>query len=230
MRLNIPATSVRNIDGVIHATISEGGKCKVSKLKNGKLENVITVQGSSCVLLWGRNGKFLVSVASTLHLVSSNGTKPVLRARHGSWFWHTVEACGKVFVQEYGESPTGIHVSEDLENFRLLETNKDVDPLSKHFHYIAFDEERNTLIATLSNGNIVWGLILTECEYSWKPLYKGLWRFVSVLVEEDKVPNFNSDACKRQYNYIYILVRLMVVGRLNLQPLVMMNNLFNLAT
>ena len=102
MRLNIPATSVRNIDGVIHATISEGDKCKVSKLKNGELENVITAQGSPCVLLWGRNGKFLVSAASALHLVSSNGTKPVLRARHENWFWHAVEACGKVFVQKHG--------------------------------------------------------------------------------------------------------------------------------
>jgi len=186
MRLNISATSIRNIDGVIHATISEGGKGRVSKLKNGELEHVITVQASPCVLLWGRNGKFLVSVASTLHLVSSNGTKPVLRARHGNWFWHAVEACGKVFVQEYGESPTGIYVSEDLESFRLLVINKDVDPLSRHFRYIAFDERRNVLIATLGDGNIVRVATSTDCGYSWKPLYKGPWQFIPVLVEEGR--------------------------------------------
>jgi hypothetical protein len=186
MRLNIPATSVRNIDGVIHATISEGGKCKVFKLKNGELEDVITAQGSSCVLLWGCNGKFLVSVGNTLHLVSSNRTKPVLRARHGIWFWHAVKACGKVFVQEYGESSTSIYVSEDLESFRLLVSNKDVDSLSKHFHYIAFDEGRNILIATLGDGNIVRVATSTDCGYSWEPLYKGPWQLASVLVEEGR--------------------------------------------
>jgi hypothetical protein len=186
MRLNIPATSVKNIDGVIHTAISEGGKCKISKLKNEELEDVIIVQGSPCILLGGRNGKFLVSVGNTLHLVSSNRTKPVLRARHGNWFWHAVEACGKVFVQEYGESPTSIYVSEDLESFRLLASNKGVDPLSRHFHYIAFDEGRNILIATLGDGNIVRVATSTDCGYSWKPLYKGPWQFVPVLIEGDR--------------------------------------------
>jgi glycosyltransferase involved in cell wall biosynthesis len=79
---------------------------------------------------------------------------PVLRARHGNWFWHAVEACDKVFVEEYGESPTGIYVSEDLEDFELLVSSKDIDPSSRHFHYIAFDEERRVLITTLSNENI----------------------------------------------------------------------------
>jgi hypothetical protein len=104
-----------------------------------------------------------VSVGNTLHLVSSNRAKPVLRARHGNWFWHAVEACGKVFVQEYGENPTSIYVSEDLESFRLLVTNKDVDPLSKHFHYIAFDEGKNILIATLGDENIVRVSISIDC-------------------------------------------------------------------
>jgi hypothetical protein len=111
---------------------------------------------------------------------------PVLSARHGNWFWHAVEACGKVFVQEYGESPTGIYVSEDLESFRLLVINKDVDPLSRHFHYIAFDEGRNILIATLGDGNIVRVAISTGCGYSWKPLYKGPWQFAPVLVEKER--------------------------------------------
>jgi hypothetical protein len=150
------------------------------------LEDVITAQGSPCVLLWGCNGKFLVSVGNTLHLVSSNRTKPVLKARHGKWFWHAVEACGKVFVQEYGESSTGIYVSKDLESFRLLVTNKDIDPLSRHFHYVVLDEERDILIAALGDGNIVRVATSTDCGSSWKPLYKGPWQFVPVLIEGDR--------------------------------------------
>jgi hypothetical protein len=86
--------------------------------------------------------------------VSSDSARPALRVKHGNWFWHAVEACDKVFIQEYGESPTGIYVSEDLKSFKLLVTNKDIDPLSRHFHYIAFDKKRNVLIATLGDGNV----------------------------------------------------------------------------
>jgi len=107
MRLDIPATSVRNIDGVIHATISEGGKCKVSKLKNEELEDVITVQGSPCILLWNCNNKFLVYAGNVLYFVSNNEFKPVLRARCGNWFGMLLRLVIR-FYQEYDESSTGI--------------------------------------------------------------------------------------------------------------------------
>jgi hypothetical protein len=147
--------------------------------------------------LLGLRDILLVSAGNTLYIVLNEGVKPVLSARHGNWFWHAVEACGKVFVQEYGESPTGIYVSEDLESFKLLATNKSVDPLSRHFHYIAFDERRNILIATLGDGNIVRVAISTDCRPSWRPLYKGPWQFVPVLVEEDKwVLGFDSGTAR----------------------------------
>jgi len=186
MRLAIPTISARNIDGIIYVTIDEGDRCRVSELKNGGLEDMISVQGSPCILLWGRNGRFLVSAGNTLYLVSSNEIKPVLRISVGNWFWHAVEACGKVFVQEYGKSPTSIYVSDDLKNFKLLVSNKDIDPLSRHFHYIAFDEERNVLIATLGDGNIVKVAIFTDRGSSWKPLYRESWQFMPVLVERAK--------------------------------------------
>jgi len=63
---------------------------------------MISVQDSPCILLWGRNGKLLVSAGNTLYLVSSDGAKPVLRISVSNWFWHAVEACGKVFVQKHG--------------------------------------------------------------------------------------------------------------------------------
>jgi len=119
-RLNISATDIKNIDGVIYVAISEGGNCRVSKLENGELEDVIIVEGSPCVLLWNRKNRFLVSAGNVLYFVSNNEFRSVFRAGHRNWFWHGVEACNKVFIQEYGESPTGIYVSEDLENFKLL--------------------------------------------------------------------------------------------------------------
>jgi hypothetical protein len=186
MRLNISATSVRNIDGVIYVTISEEGKCRVSKLKNGELEDVITVQGSPCILLWNRNNEFLVSAGNVLYFVSNSEFKPVLRARHGNWFWYAVEACNKVFIQEYGESPTGIYVTEDLKSFKKVSTNLDVDPLSRHFHSIMFDNDRELLIATLGDGNIIRVAVSQDYGYTWKPLYKGPWQFVPILINGDK--------------------------------------------
>jgi len=182
-------TSARVVDERLYVALGSNERsCRIATLgDNGSTKNVASLSGPPCNLLLGFRDNLLVSAGNILYIVSNNGAKPVLRARHGNWFWHVVEACGKVFVQEYGESPTGIYVSEDLEDFKLLVSSKDMDPLSRHFHYIAFDEERRVLITTLSNGNIVWVVILTECEYSWKPLYKGLWRFVSVLVEEDRM-------------------------------------------
>lgn len=35
MRFYIPAVSARNIDGTIYVTIDEGGRCRISELKNG---------------------------------------------------------------------------------------------------------------------------------------------------------------------------------------------------
>jgi hypothetical protein len=47
------------------------------------------------------------------------------------------------------------NASEDLVSFRRVASNKDVDPLSRHFHYIAFDGEQGLLVATLGDGNVV---------------------------------------------------------------------------
>jgi hypothetical protein len=61
-------------------------------------------------------------------------------------------------------------------------SSKDIDPLSRHFHYIAFDEERRVLITTLGDGNIVRVAISADCGSSWRPLYKGSWQFAPILV------------------------------------------------
>jgi hypothetical protein len=84
----------------------------------------------------------------------------------GTGFWHVVDVCGRLFVQEYGEVSTGIYVSEDFKNLKLPISDKDIDPPSRHFHYMAFDEERNVLIATLGDRNIVGVTISSDCRHS----------------------------------------------------------------
>jgi hypothetical protein len=176
-----------SVGDVVYVAISERVSCKICQLRGNDLDEVLVLQGNPCLITWGfPPWGLLVSSSNLLYLVSGGEAKPVLRARASNWFWHAIEACSRVFVQEYGESPTGIYVSEDLEDFKLLVSNKDVDALSRHFHYIAFDEERNVLITTLGDGNIVRVAISTDCGFSWRPLYKGPWQFVPVLVERAK--------------------------------------------
>jgi len=71
------------------------------------------------------------------------------------------------FVQEYGESLTGIYISEDLRSFRS----------------IAFDGYRGLLIATLGDGNIVRVAVSSDHGLTWRPIYKDPWQFVPVLVD-----------------------------------------------
>ena len=151
-------TSVKVVSNRFYVIVSdEGEKCRIIELGDD-VKNVAFLSGVPCSLLLSFRDNLLVSTGNTLYTVSNDGAKPILRARHDNWFWHAVEACGKVFVQEYGESPTSIYVSEDLENFRLLASNKDVDPPSKHFHYIAFDATRNILIATFGMETLLGSL------------------------------------------------------------------------
>jgi hypothetical protein len=79
----------------------------------------------------------------------------VLTVRDGNWLWHAAELGGFVFVQEYGEPSTGIYATEDFRRFERVVTNVDVDPKSRHLHYVASDAERNFLVATLGDGNLV---------------------------------------------------------------------------
>jgi hypothetical protein len=183
LRLNISVISARNIGGTIYVTISEGGRCRVSRLRGGDVEDVVSMLGSPCVLLRGRGDEFLVSAGNSLYLIFGNEGRPVLRGGVGNWFWHAVEGDGLVFVQEYGGSPTGIYVSEDLRSFRRVVTNVDVDPTSRHFHYIAFDGGRGLLIATLGDGNIVRAAVSSDHGFTWRPIYKDPWQFVPVLVD-----------------------------------------------
>jgi hypothetical protein len=186
LRLPIPVTGVAGVGGVVYVAVSSEASCKVSVLRGNDLDEVVTLQSSPCLIPWGSREGLLVSSGNTLYLVSDGEARPVLRARPGNWFWHGVEAQDGVFLQEYGEPPTGIYVSEDLVGFRRVTSNKDVDPLSRHFHYVAFDERAGLLVVTLGDGNVVRVAASQDHGSSWKPLYKGPWQFVPVLVDGDR--------------------------------------------
>jgi len=73
-----------------------------------------------------------------------------------------------------------------MESFRRVVTNIDLDPLSRHFHYVAFDERRNALVATLGDGNLTRVVMSPDYGRSWRVVYRGPWQFVPVLIEEDR--------------------------------------------
>jgi hypothetical protein len=173
LRLPIPVTGVAGVGGVVYVAVSGEASCKVSMLRGGSLDEVVTLQGSPCLIPWGSREGLLVSSGNALYLVSGGEARPVLRARPGNWFWHGVEGQGGVFVQEYGEPPTGIYVSEDLVGFIRVASNKDVDPFSRHFHYVAFDGGAGLLVVTLGDANVVRVAVSQDHGSSWKPLYKG---------------------------------------------------------
>jgi hypothetical protein len=173
LRLPIPVTGVAGVGGVVYVAVSGEASCKVSMLRGGSLDEVVTLQGSPCLIPWGSREGLIVSSGNALYLVSGGEAKPVLRARLGNWFWHGVEAQGRIFIQEYGEPPTGIYVSEDLVGFIRVASNMDVDPFSRHFHYMAFDGGAGLLVVTLGDGNVVRVAVSQDHGSSWKPLYKG---------------------------------------------------------
>jgi len=90
-------------------------------------------------------------------------------------------------VQEYGESPTGIFMSHDLENWRLLVSSRDIDKTARHFHSIAYDRYHDLLIVTLGDGNYVRVAVSSDQGKNWRPAYKGAWQSVPIVVLEDHV-------------------------------------------
>jgi hypothetical protein len=178
--------SVKVCGGVVYATYSDGSSCAVSRFREGSLEPLTSFAEPSCLILVCVGGDFLVSAGNSLYLVSGGDARLMLKVKPGNWFWYAVTTPRGVYVQEYGESPTGIYFSEDLSSFVRVVTNVDVDPCSRHFHYVAYDARRDLLIATLGDGNIVRVAVSEGDGRGWKPLYKGPWQFVPVLVDDKR--------------------------------------------
>jgi hypothetical protein len=178
--------SVKVCGGEVYATHSDGSSCFVSRFRGSSLEPLAGFAEPSCLILMCIGGDFLISADNSLYLVSGGDARLLLRVKSGNWFWHALMTPRGVYVQEYGESPTGIYFSEDLGSFVRVVTNADIDPLSRHFHFVTYDAQRDLLIATLGDGNIVRVAVSESDDKSWKPLYKGPWQFVPVLVEDKR--------------------------------------------
>ncbi|NAZ12548.1 MAG: hypothetical protein GU359_00145 [Desulfurococcales archaeon] len=187
MRFDASISSMKIIDDEIYVAINDlERKCRISIVKDDSIEDLVLLNNSPCYILLGSYKDLLVSAGEILYVISNNEARPLLRAKAGNIFWHATEACDKFFVQEYGEDLTGIYVSEDLKSFRRIITYREIDPSSRHFHYITFDRYRKILITTLGDGNIVRVAFSDDCGSSRRPLYKGPWQFVPVFIERDR--------------------------------------------
>ena len=174
---------------MVYVAVSEGISCKIYRLRDDSLDEMCTLRNpcqNLCFIIGGFPEGLLISSGNLLYLVSDSEAKPVLKTKPGNWFWHGCEGDGRVFIQEYGEPPTGIYATEDLETFTKVVTNLDIDPSSKHFHFVAFDKSRGLLVATLGDGNLVRAAVSQDCGRTWRPVYRGPWQFVPVLVEGDR--------------------------------------------
>jgi len=187
MMLSFLVSSIKVVNGDVYVALFQGSSCTVSRLRGSSMETVTHLACSPCLILWGSSEGLLVSCGDALYLVTGSEVKYLLKAsRPGNWFWHACNGGERLYVQEYGEAPTGIYVSEDIESFKRIVTNTDLDPQSRHFHYVSFDERRNALVVTLGDGNLMRVAMSLDYGSSWRALYRGPWQFVPVLIEEDK--------------------------------------------
>lgn len=130
----------------------------------------------------------LVSIDDTIFLVEGDRRKVILRAnRPENFFWRSTEASDRIFIQEYGRPPTSIYASRDFEKWERIVTNVDIDRNSRHFHSIAWDRYRNWLIATLGDNCLTRVVYSEDFGRSWKPLYKGAWQLLPIVVSEDEI-------------------------------------------
>ncbi|MEM3680044.1 MAG: hypothetical protein QW359_00110 [Metallosphaera sp.] len=175
----------------IFSLIKDGAIISLVKFKLNleEIDKLAAFKGSRAFLLKVCGEQFLVGVDDSLVLVNEKGVqKVVLKAsRAENFFWHAAEIGEYTFVQEYGHPPTYIYASKDLEDWRKIVANVDLDKHSKHFHYIVWDPYREWLIATLGDGCLTHVVYSEDLGQSWKPLYRGPWQFVPIEPLKDMI-------------------------------------------
>jgi len=146
-----------------------------------------TLRASKGFILDVQEDTCLLAVDDNLVALRNDQLEPVLKAHSpANSFWHAARGGDFVYVQEYGWSPTGIWAStRNYENWRLLTTNVELDKSSKHFHNIAYDSFSKQLVTVLGDGNIVRVATLANGEETWRPIYKGPWQFVPIVILRD---------------------------------------------
>jgi hypothetical protein len=147
------------------------------------VNKVATFKGMSGFILEAKNGSFLIGIDDKLFLVSDGVKRMVLKTSNpANFFWHATRARNRLFVHEYGESPTGIFTSENSEIWKKLVTNIDIDKHSRHFHCLKYDYYRDWLIAVLGDGCLNKVVYSTDLGINWEILYRGLCQFAPVEV------------------------------------------------
>ena len=189
-RVLLNALSAVIMNSRIYALIKQDERLNLLVLdKDLKVTDEIwNIKGRLGFILKVEGGKALVSIDDKLYLVEDGEAEAVLTTdTPGNTFWHLAEADKVLFVHEYGRPPTSIYMSRDLISWERVITNLDIDRSSKHFHDIAYDPYRKWLISTLGDGCLTRVAVSEDLGSSWRPLYKGPWQFVPIVVSKDKL-------------------------------------------
>jgi len=187
--LNIKAHSVLiSDDNILVLASDRKDNISLLRIKWPKLsvDNLYTFNGKRGLLLTKLRDVYLVSIDERL-FVSRDllEWRSVLRLKPGNMIWHASDTPEGIVVQEYGELPTGLYMSGNGSSWVRILVNVDVDPMSRHFHYVAYDPYRGLLYATLGDGNMVRAIAVRG--RSWRAIYKGPWQFVPVLPLRDYI-------------------------------------------
>jgi len=189
-KISLKALSTKVLDDQVYSLVKQGEKLTLlifdENLK--AIDEVWSGWGNTGFILMVKRGEVYASIDDKLCLIKNGSTETVLKATNSAnIFWHLTEADGKLFVHEYGKSPTSIYLTEDLRNWKKIVTNLDIDKQSKHFHDISYDPIRKILICTLGDGCLTRVAFSKDFGLSWKPLYSGPWQFVPILAMKDKL-------------------------------------------
>jgi hypothetical protein len=108
--------------------------------------------------------------------------------KSSNFFWHmTTSKNGSVYIQEYGNAPTGLYTSADGEKWDLAATCNDIDKRARHFHDVVYDCYRDMLVATLGDKNYVRIASSDDGGRNWKPVYRGAWQVLPIAVLKDRL-------------------------------------------
>lgn len=192
--INVPAACVhvRETRMLAMSKIANSGKIALLSfdLEKRSIVDTVTFDGSSSFLLTGDTQKVFAGIDNKLLFCDEEGKwKIVLESKSPSnFFWHLIiSKGGPIYVQEYGEPPTGIYASVDGEEWQLLVTAQNIDKKALHFHDIAYDPYRNMLIVTLGDRNYVKTAVSKDLGNNWIPAYKGAWQLLPIAVTKEYI-------------------------------------------
>jgi len=180
--------SIYAIDDQYLILMRNGHKIRVKLLAKDFREahTITTFAGNRGFILGEFSQSYLISIDNKLFSLRPKEKKVKLlyETKENNFFWHMTKSKDTIFIQEYGKPPTGIYCSQNLDNWKLLVTNLDIDRRSRHFHNVVWDSFDNKLIVTLGDGNLIRVAIYNG---KWYSLYRGAWQFVPIVVLKDRI-------------------------------------------